>query len=174
MPEPSRQSGALVETRIVNPVTGEIVDLALGTDHLARARYEVVQAKRELDSFAERLDLEINRRLDMENARSAAIEDGMDETVRWEIKGKAAHVIDYPATSLGAALDALAEAGRLAGNVREKVLVPQPPTTPRVNRRELGKLLRHPDAEVRALVSGCAVETPQRRTVSVRQIGGGG
>lgn len=163
-------TGTDLEQRIVvNPVTGEMVDLALGTDTIARARREVVDAKDQLDVFATDLDTELNARLDAANLRSAIVDDGSGEC-RWEITGKAAFTEEYPVVQLQEALDLLIDVEKLTPAVKDAVLVEQPRPAPKVNKRELNKLLKHMDPEVRDLIASCKIEKPQKRTVGVKQL----
>jgi hypothetical protein len=154
---------------VVHPATGEAIplDVAAGgsTDILARHRHDLVELKRQLDDLAHALDGELTARLDKANTRSADIGD-------WRIEGKAPTVTDYPAGALGEALDILISEGRLDADVRGRVLVAQPPPEPKVDKREVNKLLRHTDRDVVDLIREVQREQPQRRTVTVKRRAG--
>lgn len=150
----------------VHPATGEIVSLDVEhggtTDALAAHRHAVVQLKRALDDFASVLDAELTARLDRANTRSASVGP-------WMLEGKAPSTTEYPVPALEEALDLLIFDGRLDEDVKARVLVEQPPPPPKVDRREVNKLLRHTDPDVVALIRDVGVEQPQRRTVTVKE-----
>lgn len=143
---------------LVHPLYGDVLDVANeATDSLAGIRSQVVEDKRSLDQYAFHLDAELTGRLDAENTRSA-------EVGQWRIETKAPQVTKYPADALSAALDALIAAGKLSESVKDRCLVPQPP---KPDLREVNKLLRHADEDVRNAVAEVAVQEEQRRTVKV-------
>lgn len=157
-PEPSTDL-----VHVVNPATGEALELATAdTDRIAQERRGVTGLKRHLDDYASYLDSALNERLDKMNTRSAKVGS-------WTIETKAPSVAEYPVDALSKALDTLIEAGHLAPEVKDRVIVPQPPPPPKVDKREITKLLGHVEQEVRQAILAVGVQTPQRRTVTVKE-----
>jgi ribosomal protein L25 (general stress protein Ctc) len=144
----------------VNPATGEALELATAdTDVIAGIRRGVIDLKRALDDYATFLDAELNRRLDRMNMRSAVVGAYVIET-------KAPSKVEYPPEALREALTALVEAGKIEADVVTRTVVAEP-VSYKVDRREVNKLLKHQDEDVRKAVEAAGVDTPQRRPVKI-------
>lgn len=149
---------------LVHPATGEVLALDGPTDELARARRELIDLKAELDAAATHIDAELAARLDKANTRTA-------EVGRWRLKVNAPSSEEV---NVGGLIDGIRELGALDVLddvvVLSKLITYPPAPAPKVNRAELGKLKRHPDERVRALVARVtsASPTPRRVTVEVR------
>lgn len=162
----SKELVQVMDGLAINPATGNTLQLATeDTDVIAAERRDVVNLKKSLDDFASFLDAELNRRLDGMNTRSARVGSFAVET-------KAPFTTEYPVEALERVLDELIADGKLNEAVKPRVLKPQPPPPPKVDKREVLKLLAHSDQEVRQAVFEVGVETPQRRTVRVEEVGG--
>lgn len=150
---------------VINPATGEALELTTApTDRIAQERRGVTDLKAVLDDYATFLDAELNIRLDKGNTRSAWVGE-------WELSTKAPTQTVYPVDVLGRVLDELIAAGKLEQDVKDRVLVPQPPPPPKVSKREVTKLLAHSDQDVRVAVMNAGTQEPQRRTVAVKKVG---
>jgi hypothetical protein len=155
------QDVAVRQETIVNPATGEAVDLAKeATDLLARERRDVTELRASLANYATFLDEELTRRLDKENTRSADVGE-------WHIETKAPTTLTFEPDRLAVAVHDLIAENLLGESVVDKLFIPQPD---KINRREVDKLLKHADKRVREHVAAAGSEEPQRRSVSVKAL----
>lgn len=147
---------------VPNPATGELVDLTSPTDFLAARRREVIELKKALDVYADVIDEELTRRLDRMNTRSADVGD-------WRIEGKPATVTEFPRDPLAKAIRELIAEDKLDGAVLGRTI--RRTSEFKVDKREVTKLLKHPDEEVRARIAAVGIESPQKRSVTVKEVG---
>jgi hypothetical protein len=152
---------------LVDTGTGEVLDLErleLGRwqpDELAALRDRLGETKRRIDAALAAVDVELVAELDRANARS-----GRFGNYSVEAEAPLTTVWDIP--TLGVALEALVQAGRLTRAAAAAALEAQPVEyKPRA--RELSKLLGHADPEIVAAVDACRhAEARRRRRVTVR------
>lgn len=154
-------TGTELAPPLVNPMTGEVVPLDLETDLLARERRAATEMKTAINQYVAAVDEELTRRLDRMGRRSA-------DVGGFSIETKAPTITEYPEEQLRGALEDLIDADLLDDAVLDEVLVPQP-VTHKLNRTRLNTLLKHPDERVREALAACAVETEQRRSVTVKE-----
>jgi hypothetical protein len=145
----------------VNPVTGEILDLAPHTplQDLAAARDAVKYRVSELHEIARLLDGEIARRADHEGT-------GTLHAGHYTLTIPKPTRVTWDAHELGLILEALVLEGRIsrakASRALETVITYKPVT------RELNQLATHADPEVAASVAGCRRVVEQDRRVTIK------
>ena len=146
---------------VLDPVSGEVVELDAATERLAEFRDWLGDVKRRIDEALVEVDREITARLDADNRRS-------DKVGAFKVETEAPYVAVWDIARLGVALEALVQAGKLTRSAAEAALEPQPPPPPKARAAELKKLLAHVDPEVVEAIERCRhAETRQRRRVTV-------
>lgn len=150
---------------IVNPATGEALDLAGTTTDLCAAVAGIGEVRQMLDDYRQAVEDEIARRMDAANSRKDRVGD-------WEISVNAPTTETYPTDVLRDVVAQLVADGILDAVVLDRVIVrPEPkPPEPRVDRREINKLRKHPNPEVAAQIEAAAVVAPARRNVKIERI----
>lgn len=148
---------------VVEPITGEILDLATATTtDLAAAVERIADA---LDALHEvRVDLveEVARRLDSMNTRSEVVGE-------YVLKTNAPTVESYDPEVLAGAVEALVAAGALAPEVAGRIVKTVTKTEVKVDRTEVNKLKKSADPAILAAVAGARRILPQRRTLKVER-----
>jgi hypothetical protein len=147
---------------VIAPHTGEVIPLGSTTDVLAEWVDDLKAVRQKISLTIDTLADELNQRLDVESVRSARIGE-------WRIEGKAAFTVEYDPVRLHAAVFGLATDGKLSEGVAARTVIQPAVKDWKVDRREVNKLLRHADPEVRAAVEACAVEKAQKRSINVKR-----
>jgi hypothetical protein len=144
------------------PLSGQAIDLRDTTDTLAGWIDELKDVRRQISSTIEALGDEITQRLDTENRRSAPVGS-------WVVETKAPFTTEYDVTQLHDVLYGFADQGILSGDVVARTVIEPDVSDWKVDRREVNKLLKHPDERVRVAVAACGREVQQRRSVTVKR-----
>lgn len=155
------------ELEVVNPVTGEVVDLSgMATDQLALLTEQIDEVAGELSMFRRAAVQQVCDRMDKELKREAVV-GGYKLTVNAPTKEE----VSLPA--LAVTLHRLEDDGVIAEDVVDRVIVtPEPkPVAPRVAKTELNKLLKHPDPQVVEALREAIDVVPQHRTLRVERVG---
>lgn len=150
---------------IVNPATGEALDLTGPTNDLAAAVVGLGEVRQMLDDYRHAVEAEIARRMDAANTRKERIGE-------WEISVNAPTTESYPTDLVREQLAYLIEKHGLDPVVMDRVIVtPDPkPAEAKVDRREINKLLKHPDPEVGERIGRASVTAPARRNVKIERL----
>lgn len=158
----SAPAGTPRDLVVVHPGTGEVIDLANSTtSSLADYRLELIEAKRALDGFAEDLDVELARRIDLEAVRKVQVGG-------YDLEVQAPSYVEYDVPRLTIVLEALVQDGRISRGAAERAIKTKVEHSP--VQRELNRLLTHADAEVRESVARCRSDVPRtRRRVTVKR-----
>ncbi|MCK9250664.1 MAG: hypothetical protein M0P31_17005 [Solirubrobacteraceae bacterium] len=148
---------------VVNPLTGELVDVAaLPTDALAVERNEIRAARDAISAWARAIDGELTARLDREARRSATV-------AGYKLSVTAPEVWSTDALGLRNALAALVADGVLSQAAVDAAV--EPVTKVEARRRGLTALHNHADERVKSTVAEYdrRVENPTRR-VTVTEV----
>lgn len=150
---------------IVNPATGEALDLGGSTTDLAAAVAGIGAVRAMLDDYRQAVENEIARRMDTANSRTERVGD-------WKITVNAPTTETYPIDQVREILDGFIEDGTLDPVVRDRVLVTAPPKPPeqRVAKTELNKLLKHPNEDVADTFGAARIVAPARRSVRIEKL----
>lgn len=151
----------LTAPTVVNPATGELLDLVPATPlfDLAAARDAVKQRVSELYEIAHLIDEEIARRADHEGT-------GTLHADHYTLVVPKPTKVGWDAAELSLVLEALVGEGRISRAKAQRSLetvVTYKPVT-----RELNMLLAHVDPEVRESVAACRRVVEQDRRVTVK------
>jgi len=152
-------------TAVVHPATGEILDLAdTPTTDLAAVYDELVDFAGRLTDYRAAIVAEVCRRLDANNARTERVGD-------WTLETNAPTVEEYLTRELRVELEALVEAGILEQGAIDRCIVTPapPPPEPKVDKREVNKLKRHPDRRVLEALSRSRVVRSATRKLTVKR-----
>lgn len=154
-------NGELVTRTVINPATGELLDLVPATplERLAEARDAVKTRVSELYEIAHLLDEEIARRADHEGTGTLHAA-GYTLTVPKPTKTA------WDAHELGLALEALVNEGRISRGKAQRAL--ETVVTFKPVAKELNQLLAHADQVVRESVEVCQRVVEQDRRVTVK------
>lgn len=151
---------------IANPATGEVIDLDNADSvELAQALAELAFLLTDVDLFRHSLVDELARRLDRENRRSA-------ELGPFKVETNPPTEEVYTPDSVRRELGPLVEEGLLAPEVLHRLITlptPRPPS-PRVDKREVGKLKRSDDRRILAALARARDVRPQSRTITVKRL----
>lgn len=145
---------------VLVPGTGELVALDSATDVLAKAVDQMRELERELARVRSTVGLELTRRMDKENLRTA-------EVGEWVIEVDAPGAVDWDAKKLEAVLHGLVDHNELSADAMDRVM----PLKRQVSVREVKKLLTvlaEGDAEA---VQGCSSLSTRTRRIKVSPAG---
>ena len=144
---------------VMVPVTGEVIDLASPTDTLAEASQRIRELETELARVRASIGMEIVKRMDHENLRSAEVGD-------FSLTVDAPGGVDWEAKKLEEALWWLVDHDQISGEAMDRVL----PMKRSVGLRELKKLLPSLSDEDRARVEACSAPSKKVRRVRVERL----
>ncbi|HEU4975723.1 MAG TPA: hypothetical protein VFT50_11580 [Baekduia sp.] len=156
----------VTDMTVVNPATGEVVDLDTApTTDLASGLQDLEALLTRLGDFRQLVIDTLAGRMDTANSRTERVGEFILET-------NAPTVEDCPVGPLREVLDRLVADGVLDGSVVDRVITTPPPKfpEPRVAKRELNKLKGHADERVTDAISEVVERRPQRRTLKIKRV----
>lgn len=153
------------EDLVVLPGTGEVIDLKATTTTGLADGFELIRGlELELSDAKRAVVNEVARRLDLENSRTVDLFAG---EVHYTLKTNAPSVEEYPLDRLREVLEVAVANELISADVVDRIITTPEPVepAPRVDKRELNKLIKRPELE--RLVARVRIRKPQNRTLSV-------
>ena len=142
---------------VMVPPTGEIIPLDGPSDQLAEAVFRMKELEDELVRARRTVSLELTRRLDMENLRTA-------NAGSWKVS-VAAPAKDWDTDRIAGVLDELVEEQRITPGAMDRVVKLER----KLDKRELTKMLKTLPEEAAARLNECSSPSRRLRSVKVEQ-----